>query len=72
MRVEGIPSIGQLHVDVALQQDSEEVHIVVPRLTPLLQGWLRCCIQMTVAHFLHAVQKVSLDAGHNFVHVHHD
>lgn len=30
MWVAGIPSIRQLHVDMALQQDSEQVHIVVP------------------------------------------
>ena len=46
------PAIRQLHVDVALQQDSKQVHIVVPRFAALLQGWLCGGIQMAEVHLL--------------------
>lgn len=46
------PAVRELHVDMTLQQHSEQTDIVVPRFTPLLQCWLRSGIQMAEVHFL--------------------
>lgn len=69
--LEDLPSVGQLHVDMTLQQHSEQVDIVVPGLTALLQSWLCRCIQMPVTHFLQIkMNNVSSD-GTSLIHVHY-
>ena len=69
------PAIGQLHVDMALQQHSEQIDIVVPRFAALLQRWLCSGIQVAEVHFLQVTHvlltmvPVSLSPFHPYCHV---
>jgi hypothetical protein len=44
--------VSQLHILVSMQNDLEKVAVIVPRITLLLKGGLKACIQMAKPHFL--------------------
>mmetsp|Transcript_15371 Transcript_15371/g.37216 ORF Transcript_15371/g.37216 Transcript_15371/m.37216 type:complete len:623 (+) Transcript_15371:2611-4479(+) len=46
------PQVGQLHVDVAVQDDTEQVAVVVPRLAALLQGRRHLGVHVAEVHLL--------------------
>mmetsp|Transcript_10760 Transcript_10760/g.32286 ORF Transcript_10760/g.32286 Transcript_10760/m.32286 type:complete len:250 (-) Transcript_10760:122-871(-) len=64
------PAVGQLHVDVAVNDDPEQCRVVGPRLTPCLQAGLLNGIQVPVVHLLvkHAENVVVLDQVADCLH----
>ena len=46
------PNVGQLHVDVAVQEQAKQVAVVVPRLAALSQGGRAPCIQVAEVQLL--------------------